>query len=107
MRIGVRPSGIAARYGGAFTFEREVLDRLLSLAEESQHEFVLLDPPADLASASLPPCVTVACPPELPSCRIRCTGPESCSGKTLDCADASVCRDCPYSSSTGRTGRSL
>jgi glycosyltransferase involved in cell wall biosynthesis len=54
MRVGVLPNLIAAHAGGAFTFERELLDQLLQNAGESEHRFVMLCSQADLGRRSLP-----------------------------------------------------
>jgi glycosyltransferase involved in cell wall biosynthesis len=57
MRVAVATSGASAGIGGGYTFEREVLDQLLRLAEESPHTFVVLDAPH--VDAAVPANVTL------------------------------------------------
>ena len=51
MRIGILLSDQPSSVGGGFTFEQEVFDRLIALAPESRHHFVVLHANAKRADA--------------------------------------------------------
>jgi glycosyltransferase involved in cell wall biosynthesis len=62
LRVGILPLANPAQVGGGFTFEQEVLARLLELAPETSHRFVLLDVPGRERRSGLPANVEYGAP---------------------------------------------